>query len=65
MMTAPDTGHPRHITVNIIQHSITVWKERKDRKKGKEGEQKSSDSDREGADKGRETEFQDTHKKGG
>lgn len=42
----PDTGYPRHITVNAIQHSITMWKEKR-QKKGKEREKRSSDSDRE------------------
>ena len=46
MMTAADTGTCGHITINVIQHSITVWKEKR-QKKGKEREKRGSDSDRE------------------
>lgn len=46
MMTVPDTEHPRHITINVIQHSINVRKEKR-QKKGKQREKRSSDSDRE------------------
>lgn len=41
MMTAPGTGYPRHITISIIQHSITVWKEKR-QQKGKEDGKKEA-----------------------
>lgn len=66
-MTVPDTGYPRHITINVIQHSITVRKEKR-QKKGKEREKRSGDNDRERGGRRRQeetdSEFQDSHKTG-